>query len=46
MGKRIEIIYEFDNDNEAQIFFNRVHDLIATNYFGKISPNITTKEVK
>jgi hypothetical protein len=46
MEKKVKIVYEFDNENEAQIFLNRIHDLIVTNYFGKISPSVTTKEVK
>jgi len=46
MEKRIEIVYEFDNEKEAEKFLSRVHDLIVTNYFGKISPTASIKEVK
>jgi hypothetical protein len=43
MKKKHQIIYQFDDELQAVHFFNAVHYLITTGYFGKISPTVETK---
>ena len=46
MEKKVKVIYEFDDEKDANNFFNRVHDLIVASYFGKISPTVEVKRVE
>ncbi len=46
MEKKVKVVYEFDNEKDAQKFFGRVHDLIVASYFGRISPTVEVKRVE